>query len=219
MRFETTVGDIISRAYDVKSFRFPRLAEFIYKAGQFMMVTIRSGENKLTKPFSISSSPTEKDYIEFTKKLTGHDFSTALDALKIGDWTEIDGPYGSFTFEGEYGKLCMLSGGVGITPLRSICKYCTDMKLDVSIILIYGNRTEKNIIFRDDLEEMQRQNKNHRVVFTLDDPGSGWGGETGVINIDMIKRNVPDYVERVFYTCGPPRMVQAMTNLLEPEYT
>jgi ferredoxin-NADP reductase len=180
-----------------------------------MMVTIKSGENMLTKPFSISSSPTEKDHIEFTKKLTGHEFSNALDGFKVGGWAEIDGPYGSFTFEGEYGKLCMLSGGVGITPLRSICKYCTDLKLDVSIVLIYGNRTEKNIIFREDLEQMQRQNKNQRVVFTLDEPGSGWSGETGVINAGIIKRNAPDYTERDFYTCGPPAMVQAMTNLLK----
>ena len=215
MLFETTVEDIISRAYDVKSFRFPLPADFVYKAGQFIMVTIRSGENKLTKPFSISSSPTEKDHIEFTKKLTGHEFSKALDDLKIGDVVEINGPYGRFTFEDEYEKLCMLSGGVGITPLRSICKYYTDTKSDVNIILIYGNRTEKNIIFREDLEQMQKQNINLRVVLTLDEPGDGWSGEIGIINTNMLKRKVPDYVERVFYTCGPPGMVLAMTNLLK----
>ena len=215
MRFETTVENVISRAYDVRSFRFPRPSDFTYKAGQFMMVTIRNREHKLRKSFSMSSSPTEEKYLEFTKKLTGHEFSNTLEALAVGGWIEIEGPYGSFTFEGEYEKLCMLSGGVGITPLRSICKYCTDTKLDVSIILIYGNRTEKNIIFREDFEQMQRQNRNLRVVLALDEPGEGWGGETGIINVDMLKRNVSDYLERVFYTCGPPGMVQAMTNLLK----
>ncbi len=215
MRFESTIKAIISRTADVKSFRFPRPMDFSYKAGQFIMVTIRSGDYTLTKPFSISSSPTEQDYLEFTKKLTGHEFSTTLEALKVGDWAMIEGPYGSFTFQGEYRKLCLLSGGVGITPLRSICKYVTDTNLDVSIIVIYGCRSEENIIFREDLEQLPRQNKNSKVVFTLDEPDSGWSGEIGVINANMIQRNVPDYLERVFYTCGPPGMVQAMTALLK----
>ena len=214
MRFDTTVKDIISQADDVKSFRFPRPTDFVYKPGQFIVITIRSKEHTLTKHFSFSSSPTEKDVIEFTKKLTGHEFSNALDALTVGDWTAIDGPYGNFTFEGEYEKVGMLSGGIGITPLRSMCKYCTDMKLGTSIVLLYGNRTEENIVFREDLEQMQRQNKNLRVVFTLDEPSEGWSGEIGRISVDMLKRMVPDFAKRVFYTCGPPGMVHAMSRLL-----
>jgi ferredoxin-NADP reductase len=215
MRFETTVKNIISRAYDVKSFRFPRPTDFTYEAGQFMKVTIRSGDNELGKYFSFSSSPTERDFIEFTKKLTGYEYSNILDEMKVGGWAKIDGPYGSFTFRGEYDKVCLLSGGVGITPLRSICKYCTDMKLDVNIILIYANRTEKNIIFREDLELMQKQNENLKIVLTLDEPGEGWNGETGMINADKIKKNVMDYATRVFYTCGPPGMIQATITLLK----
>ncbi|MDQ1279196.1 MAG: glycine betaine catabolism [Thermoproteota archaeon] len=215
MRFESVIQEVIYRASDVKSFRFPRPVDFTYKAGQFIFVTVRHGENKLSKPLSISSSPSEKDYIEFTKKLTGHEFSNILDAMKVGDWLEIAGPYGTFTIDGESNRLCMLSGGVGITPLRSICKYCTDMRSDVDIILIFGSRIEKNIIFREDLEQMEMQNRNLRVILTLDEPSEGWRGETGVINTDMIKRNVPDYSERTFFICGPPGMVQAITNLLK----
>ena len=215
MRFETAVQEVISRAYDVKSFRFPRPEGFTYEAGQFIMVTIRSGDNKLTKPLSISSSPTEKDHIEFTKKLTGHEFSNVLEALGIGGWAEINGPYGTFTLEGESDRLCMLSGGVGITPLRSICKYCTDTKSDVNIVLIFGNRSETNIVFGEDFEQMQGQNRNLRVILTLDEPSEDWRGETGIIDTDMIKMNVPDYFDRKFYICGPPGMVQAIASLLK----
>jgi ferredoxin-NADP reductase len=215
MRFEATVKNIIARTSDVKSFRFSRPVDFTYKAGQFIVVTITKGEIKLKKPFSISSSPTEQDFIEFTKKLTGHEYSNALNMLTIGDLVEIDGPHGNFTFEGEYKKLCLLSGGVGITPLRSICKYSTDLKLDVNIILLYGNRTEQNIIFRDDFELMQRQNQRLKVVLTLDEPGARWTGESGIITAEMIKRNVSDYMTRVFYICGPPGMLQSITQLLE----
>jgi ferredoxin-NADP reductase len=215
MEFETNVKDIILRTYNVKSFRFPRPESLDYKPGQFMFVTIKIAEEKVQKHFTISSSPTEKGFIEFTKKLTGHEFSNAIDALKVGDWAKIDAPYGDFTFEGEFKKIGMLSGGIGITPLRSMCRYCTDMILDTKITLLYGNRTEKDIIFREELEKMQRQNKSLKVVFTVSEVSESWTGYTGRIDAEMIKKEIPDYMERVFYTCGPPAMVKAMENLLK----
>lgn len=215
MQFETTLSEFIQRTYNVKSFRFPRPALLSYKAGQFMYMTIRSGNEELKKHFTISSSPTEKDFIEFTKKLTGSEFSNALDALKPGDWARIDAPYGSFTFEGEHQKIAMLSGGIGITPLRSICRYCTDAELPTKITLLYSNRTERDIVFREELAKMQEQNRNLKVVFTVDQPSGDWGGGTGRIGVNMVKQQIPDYMERVFYTCGPPAMVGAMIELLE----
>ena len=215
MKFETNVKDIIQRTHNVTSVRFPRPASLEYKAGQFMFVTIKSGDEEMRKHFTISSSPTEKDHIEFTKKLTGSDFSNALETLKAGDWAMVDAPYGRFTFEGQYEKIAMLSGGIGITPLRSICRYCTDMQLDTKITLLYGNLTERDIVFREELTEMQQPNSNLKVVFTLDQPDEDWTGHRGYIDAKMIAEEIPDYMERVFYTCGPPGMIRAMVNLLE----
>ncbi len=214
MEFETEVKRIIKRTYNVKSFRFDRPEGFLYKAGQWLFITIRIGGEEKQKYFTISSSPTETRFIEFTKKLTDHEFSNALDALKEGDWAKINAPYGEFTYEGEYPKIAMLSGGIGITPLRSIIKYCTDKQLSTSVILLYGNQTERDIVFKDQFEEMQRQNRNLKVVHTLAEPSESWKGYTGYINADMIKKEIPDYKERVFYICGPPKMVEAMENLL-----
>lgn len=215
MEFETKVKEVLWRTHNVKSFRFPRPPSLVYKAGQFMFITIKIGEKEARKHFTISSGPTETEFIEFTKKLTGHEFSNALDALKMGDWARIDTPYGRFTFEGEFRKIGMLSGGIGITPLRSICKYCTDMRLDTKITLLYGNRTERDIVFRKELEEMQEQNRNLKVVFTVSEAGENWTGYTGRIDAQMIEKEIPDYTERVFYICGPPGMVDAMENLLK----
>lgn len=215
MKFETKVTDIIPRTYNVKSYRFNRPSSLNYKAGQFMFVTLKIGEQEMRKPFSISSSPTEKDYIEFTKKLTGHPFSNRLDTLKVGDPETIDAPFGNFTFGGESERISLLSGGVGITPLRSICKFCTDMKLNTKVTLLYGNRTEADIVFRRGLEQMQSQNNNIKVVFTLAEPETNWEGYTGNIDAEMIKKEIPDYSETLFYLCGPPAMVQAMEKLLE----
>jgi ferredoxin-NADP reductase len=215
MKFETKVKEIIQRTHNVKSFRFPRPEALNYKAGQFMFVTIKSGDKKLTKHFTISSSPTEKELVEFTKKLTGSPFSNALDAMRPDDWAELNAPYGNFTLEGEFTKVGMLSGGIGITPLMSMCRYCTDLQLNTEITLLYSNRSEQDIAFRTELEKMQKQNKNLKVVFTLTEPNTGWNGVNGRIDVDMIRREMPDFEERTFYTCGSPMMVDAMEKLLK----
>lgn len=215
MKFETSVKEIISRTPDVTSFRFPRPAELTYKAGQYMFVTIHSGDKDLMHPFSISSSPTEKDHIEFTKKFTPNEYSLVLKTLKPGAWAKIDAPYGKFTFEGEYPKITMLTGGIGITPFRSIIKYSTDARLNANIVLFYGCRTPGDIAFKQELTQMQEQNKNLKLLFTVNEPDSDWKGLVGNINIDLIKKELPDYKERVYYACGPPGMVTAMKNLVK----
>ncbi len=208
--------EIIPRTHNVTSFRFPRPAELNYKPGQFLFITLKAADGKeLSKHFSFSSSPTEKTHIEFTKKLSDSDFSAVLRALKKGDWARIDAPYGQFTFEGEHERIGLLGGGIGITPFMGICKYCTDMRLDTKVTLLYGNRTEDDIAFRKELEALQEQNKNLKVVFTLNEADSGWKGATGFINADMIKKEIPDYKETLFYTCGPPAMVEIMGKLIE----
>jgi ferredoxin-NADP reductase len=215
MKFETNVKEIIPRTPNVTSFRFPRPPELDYKAGQFLFITLKPGGKELSKHFSFSSSPTEKEHIEFTKKFTDSEFSAALKTLKRGDWARIDAPYGQFTFEGEHPKIGMLAGGIGITPLVNICKYCTDKQLNTKITLLYGCRTENDIAFKKELEEMQQQNRNLKIVFTLNEAGSSLKGAIGVINADMVKREIPEYKETIFYTCGPPAMVDVMEKLVE----
>ncbi len=215
MKFETYVKEIIPRTHNVTSFRFPRPDELYYKPGQFLFVTLKADGKELKKHFSFSSSPTEKAHIEFTKKLSDSDFSAALKALKKGDWARIDAPYGEFTFEGEYRRIGLLGGGIGITPFMGICKYCTDMRLDTNVTLLYGNRTESDIAFRKEFEALQEQNEHLKVVFTLNEADSNWKGATGFITADMIKKEIPDYKDTVFYTCGPPAMVEIMGKLIE----
>ena len=214
MMFETKISEIISRTADVSSYRLPRPAELNFKPGQFFFITIKKDEKELTHHFSFSSSPTEKEHFEFTKKLTDHEYSLALKASKVGDWAKIDAPYGQFTFEGEHPKIALLSGGIGITPFISICKNATDMQLDSKISLFYGCRTEVDIAFYNELETMQQKNRNLKVLFIVAQAGPEWKGATGIITGDMIKKELPDYKENVFYTCGPPPMVKAMETII-----
>ena len=215
MKFETKITEIIPRTADVTSFRFPRPTELTYKPGQYFMIKINQNDKELTHHFSFSSSPSQKEYFEFTKKLTDHEYSLALKAAKVGDWASIDAPYGQFTFEGEYPKICLLAGGIGITPFVSICKNATDKHLDSKITLFYGCRTETDIAFKEEFERMQNENRNLKMVCIVNQPTTQWKGETGIINAEMIKKALPDYDETLFYTCGPPPMVKAMETTIE----
>ena len=214
MKWETKIQEIIPRTADVNSYRFARPVDLIYKPGQYFFVTLKQGDRELTHHFSFSSSPTEKDHFEFTKKLTDHEYSLALKAVKAGDWARIDAPYGQFTFEGEYPKIALLAGGIGVTPFVSIIKNATDKPLNSKITLFYGCRTENDIAFRQELEKMQQENKNLKVVFSVNEASSQWKGQVGLINANMIMKELPDYKENMFYLCGPPPMVEAMEKLI-----
>jgi len=216
MEFETRVAEIIRRASDVKSFRFKRPEELDYDPGQYMYITIMiANSEKQTKHFTISSSPTETDFVEFTKRITDHEFSKALDQLKIGDWAYIEAPEGEFIFKGEYPKAALITGGIGITPFRSMIKYCTDKGVESQITLLYGNRNEESVVFKEELDMLARQNQNVKIVHILSQPSENWKGRHGYVDIQMIKEEVPDYMERVFYVCGSPGLVTNMLNMLK----
>ena len=215
MKYETTLQTVIQRTPNVLSLRFPRASESQYKPGQFFFVTIKKDGKELSHHFSFSSSPTEPRHIEFTKKLSDSQYSQALKTAKPGDWARIDGPYGQFIFDGEYPKIALLGGGIGITPFMSFVKNATDKMLDSKIVLFYGCRTPSDIVFRSEFEELAHKNSNFKTVFTINEPAADWNGKVGMITADLIKQTLPDYADYIFYACGPPPMVKAMQALVE----
>lgn len=217
IQFDTEVIDVIRRTHNVKSFRFKRTKEADFKAGQFFFVTIEVNGEERTKHFSFSSSPTESKYIEFTKKITGSDYSKALDMIKVGDWARIKMPKGSFTFDGEYERIAFLSGGIGITPIRSICRYVIDRKIGTDMVLLYGNRSEEDIVFKADFDRMQDEYPGLKVVHVLCEEPLNCQAKKGFINKDIIEDAVMDYEKRQFYVCGPPKMVEAMNGILKDQ--
>jgi ferredoxin-NADP reductase len=215
MKYETKLQAVIQRTPNVLSLRFPRAAELQYKPGQFFFVTLKKSGNELRHHFSFSSSPTEPHHIEFTKKLSDSEYSQAMKAAKPGDWARIDAPYGQFTFEGEYPKIALLGGGIGITPFLSYVRNATDKALDSKIVLFYGCRTPNDIVFHSEFEELAKKNGNFKPVFTVNEVTADWKGKVGIITADLIKQTLPDYADYVFYACGPPPMVKAMQTLVE----
>lgn len=214
MDFETTVTESIQRTRNIISVRFAKPEGFEYLPGQYIFITIGNGDAELRKPLSISCSPTE-GFLEVTKRLTGHPFSNALALLKKGDKVKFKGPLGYFTFFGEYKKIGMLSGGIGITPLRSMIKYISDKMLDTDVVLFYSNSHEDDIAFEKEFEDLKKKFPKLNIVSTVTRPGPSWTGITGRISADMIKTHLPDYKDRVFYVSGPTKMVDSSLNLLK----
>jgi len=211
--WETTFAEIIPRTKDVKSFRFKKPEGFRSLAGQWMYINIKIGGVQKLHHFTMSSSPTE-NFIEFTKKITDSQYSRALDEMKPGDWAKINAPFGQFTYSGENIKIGALTGGIGITPLRSICRFCADKKLPTSIVMLYSNKNEEEIVFKSELNEMQKSDPNI-VIENVLTRQPDWKGLKGHVDAEMIKARIPDYSERVFYICGPPGMNEAMKKALE----
>ncbi|CAJ35153.1 ferredoxin--NADP reductase [Methanocella arvoryzae] len=212
MNFETSVREIIQRTADVKSFRFDRPQGFEFKAGQWMYVNIRiEGTSKLHH-FTISASPTE-NYLEFTKKITDHPYSQALDQMKGGEWIKINGPYGDFVYAGENLKLGFLTGGIGITPMRSMLKYIADKNLKTDVKMLYSNKTAADIVFKDELDAIAREHPNIKISHVLTREPD-WKGLKGHVDAKMIREQIPDYSGRTFYICGPPAMNEALSKAL-----
>jgi ferredoxin-NADP reductase len=76
--------------------------------------------------------------------------------------------------------------------------------------LFFGCKTEGDIAFHKELVDMQQQNSNLVVHFIVMQPSPDWKGAIGIITADMIRKELPDFKENVFFTCGPPPMVKAM---------
>lgn len=213
MRYESIVLKTFNRTPDTLSLRFQKPKEFNYSPGQFTFLSIENKDKKLVKHFTISSSPSE-DFLEITKKLTGHEYSNTLLTLKKGDGVTLDGPYGDFIYLGEPEKVLFLTGGIGITPIRSMIRYCADKAVNSDMKLIYSCSNENSIIFKEEFNELQDLNNKLRVFYTITKPEGEWSGLVGRINSQMIMKLVPDYNSRLTYVSGPPNMVDAMTEIL-----
>jgi glycine betaine catabolism B len=210
---EAVVSEVIQRTYNVKSIRVTVKDPVPFKAGQFLSVQLGLGA-EFKRYLTISNSPTEKGFLEFTKKVSESQFSRALDALKPGDTVTIQYPMGKFTLDESRKKFVFLSGGIGITPLRSVIKYAADKNLDIDIVLLYGNRTVNDIAFKDDLDAIQKSYAGLKVVHVLCEAAPDFACVSGIIDAPTIKKQVPDFSERTFYLCGPPPMVKAMQEIL-----
>jgi ferredoxin-NADP reductase/nitrite reductase/ring-hydroxylating ferredoxin subunit len=214
--------DILTLKFDKQEKQQPNTI-FSYTAGQFAFFDIGNVINDAKGPirhFTIASSPTE-DFILISTRIRESPYKQRLNSLENGAVVKVRGPQGKFTLHDDYSKPAIfLSGGIGVTPFRSIIKYATDKNLPIRIIMFDSNRNPQNILYKIDFDNWLKINQNLRIIHTVTEaqtPDADWKGEKGRIDIAMLKKHTKadDLEKSIFYICGPPAMVKAMKEILE----
>ena len=202
-----------------------------YTAGQFAFFDIGEVYNDPKGPirhFTISSSPTE-DFIMFSTRIRDSPYKKRLSTLEEGAKVKVRGPEGQFVLHQDYSKPAVfLSGGIGVTPFRTMIKYATDKQLPTRIIMFDSNRNRSNILFKKEFDDWAGLNKNLKIIYTISEDEqheqslsttNDWKGEYGRINKSMILKYLDTNIlnNSIFYICGPPGMLKAMQALLQED--
>ena len=214
---------IFQETPDVKTFRFVDPAggkmPFTYLPGQFVTVTITPDGVPVRRSYTIASSPTRRDSCEITVKREEHGVVSQYlhDQVHVGDLVQLIGPSGKFTFTGqESDSLVLIAGGVGVTPMMSVIRYLTDRSWSGEIFFLFGCKSEKDVIFREEIEYLQKRHANLHVTILLnnkpDDAKSPY--LTGYITKEVLTERVPAIATRRVHICGPPLMMEAVKRTL-----
>lgn len=194
---------------DMLTVRFFRPEGFDLIAGQHVLVEL---EGHRPKPFTCASAPSDP-YIEITTRDSRSPFKSALASMSEGDMAHITGPMGKFVLPASPGRILMLAGGVGITPIRSILRDAWQHGRSLSGALLYGNRSIECIPYGDELEKSSGDELC--VVHVLEHPPEGWNGERGFVTVDVVKRHMDPLQVDLAIAAGPPAMVEAMEKVLD----
>ena len=214
-----TIAAIVDETPDVRTFRLVFQDEavrenFTFRAGQFAEYSAFGfGEST----FCIASAPTRSGYIECCFRSVGR-VTEALRRLEVGETVGVRGPYGnSFPIETFFGKnLVFVAGGIALPPLRTLIWQCLDWRDKFGdITIVYGARTESDLVYKHELAEWQ-QRADVRLVKTVDPGGNGpsWDGQVGFVPT-VLDQAAPNAANTIALVCGPPVMIKFTLPVLE----
>jgi len=166
--------------------------------------------------FSITSSPTNEEYMEFSIKKCGC-LTTWLHQMEVGQQIAIRGPYGNaFPVDGDLKgqNLLFIAGGIGLAPLRSVINYVRDNRKDYgNIDIVYGSRSKEDLVDYPEITNEWCKEAGISVHLTIDRAEEGWDGHVGF---------VPSYVTELGFNpdgrvlvCGPPIMIKFVLQALD----
>lgn len=189
-----------------------------FRAGQYLSLRMEIGGSRITRPYSISSSPKEalQGKYEITVRTNPGGFAAdyLLERAKPGDTFLASGPQGNFYYEElrDPEHILALAGGSGITPFLSMAKAIADGTEKFSLTILSGSRTKEQILFKKEFEELAKDERIRIVHILSDEEASGY--EHGFITTDLIKKYASsDFSTIGIFICGP----EAMYRFLEKE--
>jgi ring-1,2-phenylacetyl-CoA epoxidase subunit PaaE len=222
------VTDVIQETDEAKTFIFREQSGNVinFIPGQFLTLCFLFNGEEIRRSYSISTSIAEEPHIGITikKTLEGHATNYFVDNIKVGDTLKAFPPLGRFVVEVSPEKkheLVLVGAGSGISPLMSILKSTLITESESRVTLFYGNRNVNSIIFRKDLEYLERFYAGRlKVIHVLSQPDSEWLGRKGRITkelfLGLLKEHNPSN-EAHFYICGPNGMIISVLSALAQE--
>jgi len=181
---------------------------FTFRPGQFVLVSIfNCGE----APISICSFPTFSEDLQLSIKKVGL-LTGEIHRYTEGDEVGLRGPYGNgFPLEELCGhNLLFVGGGIGLAPLRSLIKYILFKRSEFGrVTILYGARTPRDLVFRDDLAAWVRE-ENVKVMITVDRGDSEWKGDIGPVTHLWKKATILNPSDTKAIICGPPVMISCV---------
>ena len=209
-------------AHGTLAFHFEKPPGFAFKAGQAIDLILAdpavAGTESGRHAFSIVNAPHEGELVVATR-MRDSAFKNALSRLPVGGQAEIDGPFGSLTLHNKLARAAVfIAGGIGITPFMSILRDASHRALQQPLVLLYSNRRPEDSAFLPELQRLEGENRNFRLVATMTQMAESrlpWMGATGTIDEALVKRICAELPDPVYYVAGPPAMVAALRGTLE----
>jgi all-trans-retinol 13,14-reductase len=194
------------------------LLPFTFRAGQYIKIDLPVAVEPIERSYSICSAPGADRHVDIAVKRQPNGLGSSFlhDELEVGLALRVTGPQGEFIWnpgiDATDGSVLLIAGGVGITPLISMLTAAADANHRRRVVLLAGYRTEDEIPFRDELEQLRSRLPGLEVVEFLTRPGEGWTGGRGRIGLEALRPYTAN-ATRV-HLCGPAPMMQDMIGLL-----
>lgn len=201
--------------HDTKTFRFelPAHATLDMLPGDFLYVHATINGKAIKRPYTPSSLPGTTGFFDLTvKRYDAGVVSKYLHDQRIGETVLMSGPNtGGHWVDGMAERVGFVAGGTGITPMISIIRWILTRKIDAELFLLFANKTESDIIFREEWERDLRDYPNFHCRHVLEQPPPGWTGSTGRITLDLLRHYLPPPApDTCVFLCGPPPMVDSL---------
>jgi predicted ferric reductase len=193
-------------------------AGFSFEPGQFAWLsTEKTPFHSDRHPISMSSGAVDEpgQAVSFSIKNLGDWSGEIVRAIQPGHRVWVDGPHGVFTADREQGPgYVLIAGGVGISPLFSMCQTMAIRGDRRPVVLFYAARNLESLTFRCELDDLC-QRINLQVIYVLETPPSDWTGESGCITADTLRKHLPlQYKRFQHFICGPEPMMDVAEDAL-----